>query len=162
MMSQVSKTLAFRPFTTADAPLLGAWLAAVGLGVPPSVAVASWADRLIQDPNISCWAAQQGRHTTGFFRLDTGPDQQAEFTVIVAPGCRRTGVGQKMLEEALNQARARGLRKILAVVAETNEDALAFFQDAGFDRSDGQTPNHVHLHRLVHRGARTPPLEIQP
>jgi len=161
-MSQVSKLLAFRPFTTADASLLGAWLAAAGLGVPPGVKVLSWADRLIQDPNISCWVAQQGPHTTGFLRLDTGPDLQAELTLIVAPGCRRTGIGGRILEQALKQARARGLRKILAVVAHSNEDALAFFQDAGFDRSEGQTPQHVHLHRLVHCGERQPPLEIQP
>ena len=161
-MSQVGKRLSFRPFTASDAPLLGAWLAAVGLGVPPGVKVASWADRLIQDPNIGCWVAQQGRHTTGFLRLDTGPDQQAELTMIVAPGCRRSGVGRRILEEALKQARAQGLRKILAVVTHSNEDALAFFQDAGFDRSEGQTPQHVHLYRLVHRGEHQPPLEIQP
>lgn len=161
-MSQVTEPLAFRPFKTADAPLLGAWLAAVGLGVPPGVKVVSWADRLIQDPNISCWVAERGRHAAGFFRLDSGPDQQAELTLIVAPGCRRAGIGRRILEEALSQARARGLRKILAVVTHSNEDALAFFQDAGFDRSEVHSTQHVHLHRLVHRGERQPPLEIQP
>lgn len=161
-MSQVTKPLAFRPFMIADAPLLAGWLAAEGLGVPPGIGSANWAGRLVEDPNISCWAAQEGEETVGFFRLDTGPDLQAELTVIVAPHRRRSGIGLQIFAEVLKQARARGLRKILAVVSETNEDGLAFFYDAGFDRAGDQSSQHAHLQRLVHCAERQPPLEIQP
>jgi ribosomal protein S18 acetylase RimI-like enzyme len=161
-MPDAVSTLRFRPFAIEDANLLGAWLAAVGLGVPPGVANRNWAERLVHDPHISCWAAQIGSRTVGFFRLDTGPDQQAEITLIVAPGRRRRGVGRRMFDEALRQARRRGLRRILAVVRESNSAALDFFSDAGFDRVGAKTPEHVHLERLVHRAERQPPLEIQP
>ena len=161
-MTQATKPLAFRPFTIADAPLLAGWLAAEGLGVPPGIGSANWAGRLVEDPNISCWAAQEAGETVGFFRLDTGPDLQAELTVIVAPHRRRNGIGLQILEEVLKQARARSLRKILAVVSQANQDGLTFFHDAGFDLSRDQTSQHVHLQRLVHCAERQPPLEIQP
>ena len=85
-----------------------------------------------------------------------------ELTVIVAPHRRRSGIGLQIFAEVLKQARARGLRKILAVVSEANEDGLAFFDDAGFDRAGDQHSQHVHLQRLVHCAERQPPLEIQP
>ena len=56
-MSHASQTLLFRPFATEDTDLLSAWLTAVGLGVPPGVASETWANRMIEDPHISCWAA---------------------------------------------------------------------------------------------------------
>ena len=152
----------FRPFVVEDAPLLGTWLAAVGLGVPAGVPSRTWADRLIRDPNISCWVAEHDDRAVGFFRLDTGPDRQAEVTLIVAPWLRRQGVGQVLFAEVLNQARARGIRRILAVVAEHNTAALRFFQATGFSKNGSKTPGNMHLQRLVHGSTRQPPLEIQP
>lgn len=168
-MPLASEPLNFRPFAADDAGLLGAWLAAAGLGVPPGVATRAWATRVIQDPNISCWAAARRRgvggaaeQIVGFFRLDTGPDQKAEVTILVAPRKRRQGLGRRLLEEALNQARARGIRKVLAVIDANNGPALDFFHDAGFSHNGSNTPGHIHLHRLIHRAERPPPLEIQP
>jgi ribosomal protein S18 acetylase RimI-like enzyme len=160
-MSHASQTLLFRPFAAEDADLLSRWLTAVGLGVPPGVATETWATRLVQDPHISCWAAHDRRGTTlGFLRLDTAPDLQAEITLIVAPGQRRTGIGGLLLDEALNQARTRGICKVRAVVDETNAAARKFFDAAGFSANGHNTPGHVHLHRLIHRAERQPPLEI--
>jgi ribosomal protein S18 acetylase RimI-like enzyme len=161
-MSYAAQPLSFRPFAAEDARLLGTLLAGAGLGVPAGVATASWAGRLVNDPNISCWVACIGRRVVGFFRLDTGPDRQAEVTLIVAPVLRRQGIGRRLLDECLTHARARGLRRILAVVQAENTVAIEFFEDAGF-RSDGaKTPGNVHLQRLIHRGERQPPLEIHP
>lgn len=163
-----SQPLKFRPFEVGDAPLLGAWLAAAGLGVPKGVATSAWSARIIQDPNISCWVATcclvDGRaaQIVGFFRLDVGPDQAAEVTILVDPRQRRRGLGGRLLEAALNQARTRGIRKMLAVIDMNNGTALDLFHDAGFSRNGSNTPGHIHLHRLFHRAERQPPLEIQP
>lgn len=162
-MAGAPKDLRFRPFALEDAAHLGAWLQAVGLGVPRGVADQTWARRLIEDPHISCWAAEDPDGSRlGFFRLDTGPDQQAELTIIVGPGLRRRGLGTALLEEALSQARSRGLRRILAVVEDENDPAMGFFSAAGFHSVGRKTPGNTHLERLIHRADRQPPLEIQP
>ncbi|MCA8958107.1 MAG: GNAT family N-acetyltransferase [Planctomycetes bacterium] len=161
-MTQLVQPLRLRPFAAGDAPLLGAWLAGAGLGVPQTVPGRRWVERLIDDPNILCFTATLGGRIVGFFRLDTGPDQQAEITLIVAPGERRRGHGRALLAAALDQARARGLCRVLAVVDVENTAARSFFGDAGFEEVGHKTPGCIHLHRLVHRGSRRPPLEIQP
>ncbi len=160
MVSHVSQALLFRPFVAEDADLLGGWLAAVGLGLPPGVVNRNWADRIIRDPRISCWVATQSDVISGFFRLDTGPDRQAEITLIVGPGRRRTGLGRRLLDEALRQARSQGIGKFQAVVAEDNATAIGFFESAGFTTNGSNTPGNIHLHRLIHRADRQPPLEI--
>lgn len=161
MSTHASQALLIRPFAAEDAELLGAWLTAVGLGVPSAIATETWANRMITDPHISCWAAhdRMGK-VLGFFRLDTGPDLQSEITLIVAPGQRRSGIGRRLLDEALDQARSRGICKIRAVVNETNAAALEFFDAAGFSPNGHNTPGNIHLHRLLHRADRQPPLEI--
>ena len=119
-----------------------------------------WASRILGDPLIACFAAESTGSTRGFFRLDTGPDQQAEVTLIVAPDQRRSGIGRRLLDEALRQARVRGLRKVRAVVDARNAAALGFFGEAGFAENGSNTPGNIHLYRLIHCAERQPPLEI--
>ncbi|MHC4079376.1 MAG: GNAT family N-acetyltransferase [Planctomycetota bacterium] len=160
-MARGQKPLQFRPFRTTDSTLLGAWLSACGLGVPRGVDDHTWARRVIQDPNILCWAATLAGRTVGFVRLDIGPDRTAELTMIVHPDRRRVGLGMALLDQALCWARERGLCRLLAVVESANEVAQCFFQHAGFEAT-GASNGHVHLSRLVHRADEQPPLEISP
>ena len=160
-MARVTQTLQFRPFRETDSALLGAWLTACGLGVPPGVDDHTWARRIIQDPNIVCWAATRSTRTVGFVRLDMGPDRSAELTLIVHPERRRCGLGMALLDQALRLARARGLPRLLAVVATTNEAAESFFLQAGFEAA-GAANGFIRMSRLVHRADQQPPLEISP
>ena len=158
-MAPGQKPLQFRAFRATDSALLGAWLTACGLGVPPGVDDRTWVRRIIQDPNILCWAATLTGRTVGFVRLDIGPDRSAELTLIVHPDRRRVGLGMALLEQALRRARARGLCRLMAVVESANEAAQRFFQQAGFEAT-GAANGHVRLSRLVHRADEQPPLEI--
>ncbi len=160
-MTPWQKPLQFRPFRASDSALLGAWLSACGLGVPPGVDDHTWARRIIRDPNILCWAATQEGRTVGFLRLDLGPDRSAELTLIVHPERRRVGLGMALLDHALRQARASGLSRLLVVVETQNQAAQQFFLQAGFETA-GASNGHLRLSRLVHRADRQPPLEISP
>ncbi len=160
-MARGPKKLEFRPFRETDSALLGAWLTACGLGVPPGVDDHTWARRVIKDPNIMCWAATQSGRTVGFVRLDMGPDRSAELTLIVHPERRRSGLGMALLDQALRRARAHGLSRLLAVVETTNEAAESFFLQAGFEAASAGN-GFVRLSRLVHRADKQPPLEISP
>jgi len=96
----------------------------------------------------------------GFFRLDVGPDGVAEVTLIVHPGQRRRGLGAELLEAALAEARRRGLRRLLAVVQDTNEKGYRFFSSRGFEPTGVWLPRTIHLARVVHGAEAQPPLEI--
>ena len=158
-MARSPQRLQFRPFRETDSALLGAWLTACGLGVPPGVADHTWARRIIRDPNIVCWAATQSGRAVGFVRLDMGPDRSAELTLIVHPERRRAGLGMALLDQALRRARAHGLCRLLAVVESANEATESFFLQAGFETA-GADNSCLRLSRLVHRADEQPPLEI--
>ena len=160
-MTRGRKPLQFRPFRASDSALLGVWLTACGLGVPPGVDDHTWARRIIQDPNILCWAATQADRTVGFLRLDKAPDRSAELTLIVHPDRRRVGLGNQLLEEALRQVRIEGVHRLMAVVEVDNEAAQGFFLHAGFE-TELTGNGYVRLSRLVHGADQQPPLEISP
>jgi len=153
--------IALRPFRSDDADRLFPWLRGAGLHLPKRPPDRPWIDRICNDPRILCvtGVGLSGR-AVGFFRLDVAPDRTAEITLIVAPDRRRRGVGRALLEGALQTARERALRRVVAVIDQGNEAALTFFLQHGFEHTDVALPGHVHLARVVHRSAGQPPLEI--
>ena len=155
--------LRFRPFELADAGLLDRWLRAAGLGVPAGLVRESWSRRLLGDARIVVRVAiDAGGAPRGFVRLDLAPDRSAEITLIADPGARRQGIGTSLLEEALIEARARGLRRLVAVVDTDNRVAREFLVAGGFEVTRAPLPGFDHLERVVHGADRQPPLEIVP
>lgn len=156
------ESIRFRPFALADVELLAEWLAEADLGVPAGVDDQAWGRRMLTDPGIVCGAATRAEDgaTQGFFRLDLAPDNTAEVTLIVSPALRRCGLGGILLEEALAEARRRGLRELFAVVNDWNRAGQGFFLSAGFEPSGTQLRDFVHLRRIVHGSDREHPLEI--
>jgi len=86
--------------------------------------------------------------TTGELALaDAGPvglilwrvaaDEAEILTVCVLPEARRAGVGRFLLEGALAQAEAGGVRRLILEAAEDNEAALALYRRLGF-RQEGR------------------------
>jgi ribosomal protein S18 acetylase RimI-like enzyme len=155
--------LRFRSFVESDLDELRPWLEATGLGLPAALGRAGLGRRLASDPRILCRSAvARSGELVGFVRLDVGPDRVADLTLIVAPGQRRQGIGAQLLEEALRVARGAGIRRLLAVIQDSNERAQAFFRGQGFHASGVYIPGFVHLARIVHRTDSAVPLEIIP
>lgn len=150
-------TLRLRPFVLADAGAVEPWLVGPGLSLPAGRARQDWPQRLLADARIRAHIAERGARQVGFVRLDCGPDRIAEVTLVVAPECRRQGLGRKMFRAALQEARRLGLWRLVAIVDAGNQPALEFFAEVGFTR-DGMLGDRVRLVRIVHAGGR--PMEI--
>jgi ribosomal protein S18 acetylase RimI-like enzyme len=159
-MSDHAAPIATRSLEPRDVELLDGWLHGTGLGVrlPAS---AGWR-RVLGDPRILCRVGTADGVPVGFYRLDLAPDRSAEITVVVAPERRRSGVGTALLDAALQQARALGLRRLVAMVAEQNERGREFFHALGFESSPGRASQTVFFARIVHSGDQLAPLEITP
>jgi GNAT superfamily N-acetyltransferase len=160
-MSELREPIQLRPFAVGDAPRLAKWLALAGLAVPAGTPAEVWVKRIQGNDRILCLSAVDVRdRLIGFLRLDIGPDRVAELTLIVAPEHRRRGLGRRLLEAVLVEARRRGLRRLTAAVSDHNDGALQFFLDGGFEETGHWLPGFVHLSRVVHGADRQPPLEI--
>lgn len=73
----------------------------------------------------------------GWVHVD-GPEREklrhtAELTVGVREEYRGQGIGSRLLDRGLEWAREHGYRKIYQSVPATNEDAIAFLQEKGWD-----------------------------
>jgi GNAT superfamily N-acetyltransferase len=153
--------LNLRPFCLADAERVEPWFDAPGLALPPGAAAKDWAARMLADPRIVAAVAEAGGRPIGFLRLDIGPDRVAEMTLVVARARRRRGVGRWILDAAMPLLRARGVRRLRAVVDRQNHPGLQFFAEMGFEEEAQVGAVAVALARLVHTGPNQQPLEIE-
>lgn len=149
-----------RPFALSDVSTVEPWLCAPGLSLPAGRASREWPQRLLADRRIIAEIAEAAGQRIGFVRLDCGPDLVAELTLVVAPEHRRRGLGSRMFEAALRLARQRHLRRLVALVDPTNDPALAFFAEVGFE-PDGLVGDRVRLARMVHAGDHEQPLDVE-
>jgi GNAT superfamily N-acetyltransferase len=149
-----------RPFELADARKVEPWLTGPGLSLPSGRAQRDWPQRLLADTRIVAGIAEANGREVGFVRLDCGPDMVAELTMVIAPDCRRCGLGRAMFEAALRQAGRRGIRRFLALVDIGNQPALQFFAALGFE-NDGVIGDRVRMSRIVHAGGDQVPLYIE-
>lgn len=156
-MTHLSHALQLRPFELADADVVGPWLSGPGLSLPRGTS--AWPERLLRDARIVALVAHAAGQPTGLVRLDCAPDGVAEITMVVAPEHRRGGRGRVMFDQALQRAREVGMRRLVAFVDLTNEPALGFFAECGFE-SAGVTGSRIRMDRLVHAAGNAAPLDV--
>lgn len=157
-MTATEDSLILRAFRAEDAPAVAAWFEGDGLSLP--VKGTSWASRLVSDPRIVAFVAEERGEPVGLVRLDCAPDGLAELTMVVRPGCRRRGRGHRIFALLLPQVRDLGVRGLVAFVAIHNALALQFFGRVGF-RAGARVGERLRLQRLVHTGGpSTQPLDI--
>lgn len=69
----------------------------------------------------------------GYGGVVIGPDAAEVMTLAVHPERRRRGLGQRLLDALLDEARRRRLPQVLLEVRADNEAALALYRRAGFE-----------------------------
>ena len=107
---------------------------------PSDESFATGVARLIDDPQTEfLLAARAGRGAAGVCQLRfrhglwyDAPDCWLE-DVYVEEAARRAGLGRALGEAAVARARGRGCRRIQLDVNEANPQALALYEDLGFD-----------------------------
>ncbi|UCG85462.1 MAG: GNAT family N-acetyltransferase [Gemmatimonadota bacterium] len=86
------------------------------------------------------WVADSGSGVVGFVSL-IYEGQEAEIEpIVVAAESRSTGIGHQLVKHAVEQARKLGVLCLSVKPVARNEDAIAFFHDAGF-----RTLGHLQL-----------------
>ena len=69
----------------------------------------------------------------------------------VAAGCRRRGIGRRILDALIAAARERGYARIILETTQTWAGAIAFYQAAGFEITHHQDGNVYFVRHLTPR-----------
>jgi GNAT superfamily N-acetyltransferase len=86
------------------------------------------------------WVATTGEQIVGLVSL-IQDDQQAEVEpIVVSSEHRGGGIGQELLNHAIEQAKALGVLCLTVKPVARNKEAISFFYDAGF-----KTLGHIQL-----------------
>jgi N-acetylglutamate synthase-like GNAT family acetyltransferase len=86
------------------------------------------------------WVADRGTGVVGFVSL-IHEGQEAEIVpIVVAADARSTGIGHQLVKHAVERAKELGILCLSVKPVARNEEAIAFFYDAGF-----RTVGHVQL-----------------
>lgn len=72
----------------------------------------------------------------GYSGLDHGGDVADVMTVAVAPDCRGTGLGRRLLGDLIARAEGRGAASLLLEVRADNDPAKRLYETAGFEVVD--------------------------
>jgi ribosomal protein S18 acetylase RimI-like enzyme len=79
--------------------------------------------------------AFDGDRPVGFVLLGLRPELAWVGGMGVVPGARQTGIGRRLMEFAIGEARARGCRTLQLEVLEQNTAAIALYRTLGFRES---------------------------
>ena len=91
------------------------------------------------------WVAECGPTLVGFATVRVAEDDRAEIPhLYVRPSHRGRGIGQRLVEAAIQWARGKGRKWIRAIAVTENRDALQFFTRIGFRRA---RPDSLELDR---------------
>ena len=86
------------------------------------------------------WVAESDDQVIGFVSLIHDGDEAEIEPLVVRSELRKTGIGRRLVDHAVQQARERGVVCLSVKPVARNEDAIAFFYDAGF-----RTLGHIQL-----------------
>jgi [ribosomal protein S18]-alanine N-acetyltransferase len=78
------------------------------------------------------WAAEAPAGLMGFLVARRAADELEVMNLAVAPAARRTGTGQRLLERALEAARAAGVGRVFLEVRASNRIGRRFYERHGF------------------------------
>jgi N-acetylglutamate synthase-like GNAT family acetyltransferase len=90
-------------------------------------------DDHLQHPNlVAVWVAEAQGTVLGLCGLLVAGDEGEVEPIVVHPDHRRGGIGHRLLERAIAEARQHGLRYVNVRPVARNTEALRFFSAGGF------------------------------
>ncbi len=86
------------------------------------------------------WVAETGGELVGLTSLILEGEQAEVEPIVVSSGRRGAGIGRKLLDRAVEEARELGVLCLGAKPVARNKEAISFFHESGF-----KTLGHIHL-----------------
>ena len=126
--------IVYQEFSKADCQeVLAFWQAIKGLGLNPlddtPAAIGVFLDR---NPGFSFMARRDGR-IVGALLCGHDGRRGAIYHLAVAADCRRMGIGQTLLQLALDRLKEAGIGRCRLLVLKGNEAAEAYYQHLGWE-----------------------------
>jgi N-acetylglutamate synthase-like GNAT family acetyltransferase len=90
------------------------------------------------------WVAESNEGVVGFVSLIHEGEEAEIEPIVVGAEVRGTGIGHRLVEHAVERARELGVLCLSVKPVARNEEAIAFFYDAGF-----RTLGHLQLFRWL-------------
>ena len=90
--------------------------------------------------------AVEGEHVLGYVGMMVVLDEGYISNVAVSPNSRRTGIGDALISELMNRAKALRLAFVTLEVRESNTPAIALYEKHGFC-AVGRRKNYYELPR---------------
>lgn len=81
----------------------------------------------------SAWVYEVGGEIIGYVVMMVVLDEAHLLNITIAPPWRRQGLGQILLEHAMETARQQQVRALFLEVRPTNEPAIAMYEKLGFE-----------------------------
>lgn len=88
--------------------------------------------RLVPRKDADMLVAEVGASVAGYAVIWYAGDDAELGNLAVAPECRQRGIGRQLLDAAIEQARARGMRRLFLEVRVSNAVAEALYRSRGF------------------------------
>jgi len=89
-------------------------------------------EELCPQESIDAWVAWQGDELAGYYLVQTVGNEQELHTFAVKPELRGCGLGRKLMDHMLGEARRRGVCHIYLQVRPTNLEAKTLYKTLGF------------------------------
>lgn len=105
----------------------------------------SWWGELAQRPRRRYVVLESEHDIAGYAGLDCAGDVADVMTIAVAPGRQGRGLGRRLLDWLLSQARDSGAEAVMLEVREDNAPARKLYEQAGFEQ--------IHVRRGYYRPA---------
>lgn len=138
--SATTTTVQLRALQSSDLPAaIELWNGAEGVSIAEGDSPAELEAYLLRNPGIS-QAAFAGERLVG--AVLAGHDGRRGFLyhLAVAPSHRGSGLGRRLVTQALAPLRAAGIRRVLILVAKDNDAGHAFWSRCGWEDMEFAAP----------------------
>jgi ribosomal-protein-alanine N-acetyltransferase len=97
---------------------------------------APWSEKALTEllamPGAFAFVIQEEAEPVGFVLARVAADEAEIVTLAVIPDNRRSGLGRRLMDKALDEARRRGAVRVFLEVAENNRAARRLYENLGF------------------------------
>ena len=112
------------------------WTGTKGMGMRSKDDAAEGIERFLKRNPTTCFVAEDGGALVGTILCGHDGRRAYIYHAAVREDARRRGVGQALLEAAIEALKSEGIMKVGLVVFKHNEIGNAFWAKRGFERRD--------------------------